>query len=217
MPPTPTCLPLRQTPRRPVLSPRTPLQTCPVYRRTFAGWPTVVSAQNLFLLFIKENAFFFVASSFHDNSVHIIAVFISVPGICFAPVHSTLKSAFSSLVAERDRMRHTIDMQAPQPVQVLGLKTAYASVSYSCDPQRSVLHHCTTRTYIIPIKPSSCHLNRNVQAAPTPWSTRYPMRAKHLSQSRYRSSLMRRSTCSPPPPLRSDSILCLVLLQILHL
>ncbi|AWP21863.1 putative oxysterol-binding protein-related protein 3-like [Scophthalmus maximus] len=52
-------------------------------------------------------------------------------------VHSTLKSAFSSLVAERDRMRHTIDMQAPQPVQVLGLKTAYASVSYSCDPQRS--------------------------------------------------------------------------------
>uniref|UniRef100_A0A3B4WV38 Oxysterol-binding protein n=1 Tax=Seriola lalandi dorsalis TaxID=1841481 RepID=A0A3B4WV38_SERLL len=41
--------------------------------------------------------------------------------------HTTLKSAFSSLVAERDRLRHTIDKQAPQPVQVMGLKTAYAS------------------------------------------------------------------------------------------
>uniref|UniRef100_A0A4W6EDR6 Oxysterol-binding protein n=1 Tax=Lates calcarifer TaxID=8187 RepID=A0A4W6EDR6_LATCA len=43
--------------------------------------------------------------------------------------HTTLKSAFSSLVAERDRMKHTIDLQAPQPVQVMGLKTAYASVT----------------------------------------------------------------------------------------
>ncbi|XP_022602741.1 oxysterol-binding protein-related protein 3-like [Seriola dumerili] len=42
-------------------------------------------------------------------------------------IHTTLKSAFSSLVAERDRLRHTIDKQAPQPVQVMGLKTAYAS------------------------------------------------------------------------------------------
>ncbi|KAG7245113.1 hypothetical protein INR49_023679 [Caranx melampygus] len=42
-------------------------------------------------------------------------------------IHSTLKSAFSSLAAERDRLRHTIDKQAPQPVQVMGLKTAYAS------------------------------------------------------------------------------------------
>ncbi|XP_018522279.1 oxysterol-binding protein-related protein 3 [Lates calcarifer] len=42
-------------------------------------------------------------------------------------IHTTLKSAFSSLVAERDRMKHTIDLQAPQPVQVMGLKTAYAS------------------------------------------------------------------------------------------
>uniref|UniRef100_A0A8C3AM59 Oxysterol-binding protein n=1 Tax=Cyclopterus lumpus TaxID=8103 RepID=A0A8C3AM59_CYCLU len=40
----------------------------------------------------------------------------------------TLKSAFSSLVAERDRLRHTIDRQAPQSAQVIGLKTAYASV-----------------------------------------------------------------------------------------
>ncbi|TNN88101.1 Oxysterol-binding protein-related protein 3 [Liparis tanakae] len=42
-------------------------------------------------------------------------------------IHSTLKSAFSSLVAERDRLRLAIDRQAPQPAQVMGLKTAYAS------------------------------------------------------------------------------------------
>ncbi|KAF1381441.1 hypothetical protein PFLUV_G00154010 [Perca fluviatilis] len=42
-------------------------------------------------------------------------------------IHTTLKSAFSSLVAEKDRLRHTIDMQAPQPAQVMGLKSAYAS------------------------------------------------------------------------------------------
>ncbi|XP_040928866.1 oxysterol-binding protein-related protein 3-like [Betta splendens] len=41
-------------------------------------------------------------------------------------IHATLKSAFSSLVAERDRLRHTIDMQVPQPTQVMGLKTTYA-------------------------------------------------------------------------------------------
>ncbi|XP_067467423.1 oxysterol-binding protein-related protein 3-like isoform X1 [Thunnus thynnus] len=44
-------------------------------------------------------------------------------------IHTTLKSAFSSLSAERDRLRHTIEMQPPQPAQVIGLKTAYASVS----------------------------------------------------------------------------------------
>uniref|UniRef100_A0A8C4HM32 Oxysterol-binding protein n=1 Tax=Dicentrarchus labrax TaxID=13489 RepID=A0A8C4HM32_DICLA len=44
-------------------------------------------------------------------------------------IHATLKSAFSSLVAERDRLRHTIDLKAPQSSQVMGLKTAYASVS----------------------------------------------------------------------------------------
>ncbi|XP_034016935.1 oxysterol-binding protein-related protein 3-like isoform X2 [Thalassophryne amazonica] len=42
-------------------------------------------------------------------------------------IHATLKSAFSSLSVQRDRLRHTIDLQAPQPGQVLGLKTAYAS------------------------------------------------------------------------------------------
>ncbi|XP_034560740.1 oxysterol-binding protein-related protein 3-like isoform X4 [Notolabrus celidotus] len=43
-------------------------------------------------------------------------------------IHTTLKSAFSSLAAERDRLRHTIDLQAPQPVQVMSLKkSTYAS------------------------------------------------------------------------------------------
>ncbi|XP_054874183.1 oxysterol-binding protein-related protein 3-like [Amphiprion ocellaris] len=42
-------------------------------------------------------------------------------------IHVTLKSAFSSLSAERDRMRHTIDLQGPQPAQVMGLKTSFAS------------------------------------------------------------------------------------------
>uniref|UniRef100_A0A3B4ZPB8 Oxysterol-binding protein n=1 Tax=Stegastes partitus TaxID=144197 RepID=A0A3B4ZPB8_9TELE len=41
--------------------------------------------------------------------------------------HVTLKSAFSSLAAERDRLRHTIDLQGPQPAQVMGLKTSFAS------------------------------------------------------------------------------------------
>uniref|UniRef100_A0A8C9YE87 Oxysterol-binding protein n=1 Tax=Sander lucioperca TaxID=283035 RepID=A0A8C9YE87_SANLU len=63
-------------------------------------------------------------TDFHDNSP---PVFLS--GVCFSPVHTTLKSAFSSLVAEKDRLRHTIDMQAPQPAQVMGLKSAYASVT----------------------------------------------------------------------------------------
>uniref|UniRef100_G3NW29 Oxysterol-binding protein n=1 Tax=Gasterosteus aculeatus aculeatus TaxID=481459 RepID=G3NW29_GASAC len=56
-------------------------------------------------------------------------------------IHTSLKSAFSSLVAERDRMRRTIDRQAPQPAQVVGLKTAYASVS-GTPPQNKV---CATR------------------------------------------------------------------------
>lgn len=52
----------------------------------------------------------------------------------FSPVHGRLKSTLSTLLAERDRLRHTIDLQAPQPVQVMGLKTAYASVSVSTAP-----------------------------------------------------------------------------------
>uniref|UniRef100_A0A4W6E9K3 Oxysterol-binding protein n=1 Tax=Lates calcarifer TaxID=8187 RepID=A0A4W6E9K3_LATCA len=62
--------------------------------------------------------------------------------------HTTLKSAFSSLVAERDRMKHTIDLQAPQPVQVMGLKTAYASVSNSECPagSHSLVHQVSNES-----------------------------------------------------------------------
>lgn len=35
------------------------------------------------------------------------------------------------MLAERDRLKQTIEAQAPQPAQVMGLKTAYASVSLS--------------------------------------------------------------------------------------
>ncbi|XP_026156482.1 oxysterol-binding protein-related protein 3-like isoform X1 [Mastacembelus armatus] len=59
-------------------------------------------------------------------------------------IHVTLKSAFSSLVAERDRLRHTIDMQAPQPVQVMGLKTSYAS---DCpDGSHSLVHQVSSES-----------------------------------------------------------------------
>lgn len=47
----------------------------------------------------------------------------------FSPVHATLKSAHSSLTAERDRLKLTIDLQGPQPAQVVGLKTGFPSVS----------------------------------------------------------------------------------------
>ncbi|XP_036000883.1 oxysterol-binding protein-related protein 3 isoform X1 [Fundulus heteroclitus] len=42
-------------------------------------------------------------------------------------IHVSLKSAYSSLVAERDRLKLTIDLQAPQPPEVIGLKSRYAS------------------------------------------------------------------------------------------
>uniref|UniRef100_A0A3P9I717 Oxysterol-binding protein n=1 Tax=Oryzias latipes TaxID=8090 RepID=A0A3P9I717_ORYLA len=44
-------------------------------------------------------------------------------------IHTTLKSAHSSLTAERDRLKHTIDLQAPQPAQVVGLKSGFSSES----------------------------------------------------------------------------------------
>lgn len=49
----------------------------------------------------------------------------------FFPVHGRLKSTLSTMLAERDRLRQTIEVQAPQPAQVMGLKTAYASVRLS--------------------------------------------------------------------------------------
>lgn len=57
--------------------------------------------------------------------------FLHVLVFHYFPVHGRLKSTLSTLLAERDRMRQTIELQAPQPVQVMGLKTAYASVSVS--------------------------------------------------------------------------------------
>ncbi|KAJ0055149.1 hypothetical protein NL108_011183 [Boleophthalmus pectinirostris] len=42
-------------------------------------------------------------------------------------IYSNLKSAYTSLSSEKERLRHTIDLQAPPPPQVIGLKTAYAS------------------------------------------------------------------------------------------
>uniref|UniRef100_A0A672Y5L6 Oxysterol-binding protein-related protein 3 n=1 Tax=Sphaeramia orbicularis TaxID=375764 RepID=A0A672Y5L6_9TELE len=68
-------------------------------------------------------------TDFHDNSVLVVSLFFLLLCICFSLVHTTLKSAFSSLVTERDRLRHTIDLQAPQSVQVMGLKAPYTSVS----------------------------------------------------------------------------------------
>lgn len=130
----------------------------------------------------------------------------------FSPVHSTLKSTFSSLVAERDRLRHTIDLQGPQPAQVMGLKTTYASVSASV-----ILRDYTTHILSIYHHPVSLNwpllLIRNVKAAP-PWSTRCPMRAKRLFQSRYQSFSMLRSTSSPLLPLRWDTMCYLIFLLV---
>ncbi|XP_028317470.1 oxysterol-binding protein-related protein 3-like [Gouania willdenowi] len=42
-------------------------------------------------------------------------------------IHSTLKSSFASLVSERDRLRSSIDLQAPKAAQVMGRKNIYAS------------------------------------------------------------------------------------------
>lgn len=59
-------------------------------------------------------------------------------------IHVKLKSAFSSLVAERDRLRHTIDLQATQPTHVVGLKTAYASDSV--DAPHSLVHQVSSES-----------------------------------------------------------------------
>ncbi|KAM4630013.1 oxysterol-binding protein-related protein 3-like isoform 2-T2 [Polymixia lowei] len=59
-------------------------------------------------------------------------------------IHVTLKSAFSSLSAERDRLKHTIDIQAPQPAQVMGLKSVYASDLP--DGSRSLVHQASNES-----------------------------------------------------------------------
>lgn len=131
-PPTPTSPPLSQTPRRSALNPQTHQQRCPVYRRTSAGWPTTVSPSTSVCWLDRKRwacvCFCIVKYFSWRHSTWRLPLF-SVFCISFSPVHATLKSTFSSLVAERDRLRHTVDLQAPQPAQVVGLKTAYASVS----------------------------------------------------------------------------------------
>uniref|UniRef100_A0A3P8W9A9 Oxysterol-binding protein n=1 Tax=Cynoglossus semilaevis TaxID=244447 RepID=A0A3P8W9A9_CYNSE len=82
------------------------------------------------------------SNSFHDNSI--AAVSVSVSAIYCAPVHTTLKSAYSSLVAERDRVRQAIDIQPPQPAQVTGLKTAYASECSSAS--HSLVHQISNES-----------------------------------------------------------------------
>uniref|UniRef100_A0A8C7XTC4 Oxysterol-binding protein n=1 Tax=Oryzias sinensis TaxID=183150 RepID=A0A8C7XTC4_9TELE len=52
-------------------------------------------------------------------------------------IHTTLKSAHSSLTAERDRLKHTIDLQGPQPAQVVGLKSGFSS-----GQPLSTIRHC---------------------------------------------------------------------------
>uniref|UniRef100_A0A3P9LSA9 Oxysterol-binding protein n=1 Tax=Oryzias latipes TaxID=8090 RepID=A0A3P9LSA9_ORYLA len=56
-------------------------------------------------------------------------------------IHTTLKSAHSSLTAERDRLKHTIDLQGPQPAQVVGLKGGFSSVS-----SRSLVHQISNES-----------------------------------------------------------------------
>ncbi|XP_020497496.1 oxysterol-binding protein-related protein 3 isoform X2 [Labrus bergylta] len=60
-------------------------------------------------------------------------------------IHATLKSAFSSLAAEKDRLRQTL--QAPQPSQVMGLKSAYSSVSVSVIQIIMGLHHTSHMSF----------------------------------------------------------------------
>ncbi|XP_033831043.1 oxysterol-binding protein-related protein 3-like [Periophthalmus magnuspinnatus] len=42
-------------------------------------------------------------------------------------IYSNLKSAYTTLLSEREHLRNTINLQAPSPPQVIGLKAAYAS------------------------------------------------------------------------------------------
>ncbi|KAJ7991541.1 hypothetical protein DPEC_G00284950 [Dallia pectoralis] len=56
-------------------------------------------------------------------------------------IHSTLRSAYSSLSVERERLKQTIDLQAPPPAQVKGLKTGYGSDQQ--DGSRLLVHQAS--------------------------------------------------------------------------
>lgn len=80
-----------------------------------------------------------------DNSVSMTTPYLSTTLFFFfffspASVHTTLKSAHSSLTAERDRLKHTIDLQGPQPAQVVGLKGGFSSVSSRAHQKVMWLH-----------------------------------------------------------------------------
>ncbi|XP_077600033.1 oxysterol-binding protein-related protein 3-like isoform X2 [Stigmatopora nigra] len=53
-------------------------------------------------------------------------------------IHTSLKSAYSSLSAERERLKHTMELQPPQPMQVTALKSAYNSECL--DEDHSLVH-----------------------------------------------------------------------------
>ncbi|MED6277049.1 hypothetical protein CHARACLAT_009264, partial [Characodon lateralis] len=59
-------------------------------------------------------------------------------------IHVSLKSAYSSLVAEKDRLKHTINLQAPQPPEVIGLKSLY--VSEGTGSPHSLVHQSSSES-----------------------------------------------------------------------
>uniref|UniRef100_A0A8C6WZW8 Oxysterol-binding protein n=1 Tax=Neogobius melanostomus TaxID=47308 RepID=A0A8C6WZW8_9GOBI len=78
---------------------------------------------------------------FHDNCGQVCHFFVSV-------VYSNLKSAYTSLSSERNRIRHSIDLQAPPPAQVMGLKTTYGTVSHAQNTPQTLNHGLTENIYI---------------------------------------------------------------------
>ncbi|XP_013866654.1 oxysterol-binding protein-related protein 3 isoform X2 [Austrofundulus limnaeus] len=59
-------------------------------------------------------------------------------------LHVSLKSAYSSLTAEKDRLKLAIDLQGPQPPQVVGLKTSFASECSA--PPQSLVHQASSES-----------------------------------------------------------------------
>lgn len=121
IPPTQTSLLLKPTP--PSWKPQTHRLMPTASRKTSAGWLTIVSPWCQIGPLGQVQVFYRLGMMVKTQ------LFFS---LCVSPVHSTLRSAYSSLSAERDRVRHTIDLKAPPPAQVMGLKAGYGSVSWVC-------------------------------------------------------------------------------------
>ncbi|XP_038135116.1 oxysterol-binding protein-related protein 3-like isoform X1 [Cyprinodon tularosa] len=60
-------------------------------------------------------------------------------------IHVSLKSAYSSMVAERERLKQTIDRQAPLPPEVFGLKSLYTSQEGTGSPH-SLVHQASSES-----------------------------------------------------------------------